>query len=601
MHGSDDPPAPGPGLPAPTPPDMPDHSSTLNELEAFLRQPDAIMEPSIVDRLREYVMANGHPQQAVEYLSDSYQGYAQMAVLVCQWLAAVQHGAAENDPGTPRAASQPPLDEASCLRELVKERFDPKSFHGIFSRGGAGAPPWLHSLIADTDGRQLIYDLSGRYANSLLLNFAIQKILQQPGREAEVAAVGPRLGSYFGVFHRLMVTRLSAALASTSERELDKLSAEIQQNASQSQHTYIHVQSVLQSLGAHPQGARFRRLAADLAGHAAQTQGAVVWRLSPLFWGEPGSGAVGPLLADLMASVEGGPLPSLEVIRLCALYGAEPAEARPSLDLLRHPRVFRVLLAALFGPGQGLAGQALAGAVELLARAAAGGPEREAAVEATRAALMGAVTLTRKALHDAKLSAEELEGTGEVLTVPICAAGLLCGMELRLAKPAYWSTTFHGLRLPPFLALLRRVIPLQPQLHDEILRLIGSILEAMGNSNHDVARALLDCAVQLLAAGRVLQVLEWAAEYRARADPSLLRHLAYGVLEAALPPYSPAFASALLRLMMHAGVKQPRAPGRDAGLRALLDEFAAGCSALEFRPPLSSRESAFLLGLCDPR
>lgn len=74
MHGSDDPPAPGPGLPGPAPPDMPDHSSTLNELEAFLRQPDAIMEPSIVDRLREYVMANGHPQQAVEYLSDSYQG-----------------------------------------------------------------------------------------------------------------------------------------------------------------------------------------------------------------------------------------------------------------------------------------------------------------------------------------------------------------------------------------------------------------------------------------------------------------------------------------------------------------------------------------------
>lgn len=92
----------------------------------------------------------------------------------------------------------------------------------------AGSPSSRPPPPAPTDGRQLIYDLSGRYANSLLLNFAIQKILQQPGREAEVAAVGPRLGSYFGVFHRLMVTRLSAALASTSERELDKLSAEIQ-------------------------------------------------------------------------------------------------------------------------------------------------------------------------------------------------------------------------------------------------------------------------------------------------------------------------------------------------------------------------------------
>lgn len=50
------------------------------------------------------------------HLTQSSTGYAQMAVLVCQWLAAVQHGAAGNDPGTPRAASQPPLDEASCLR-----------------------------------------------------------------------------------------------------------------------------------------------------------------------------------------------------------------------------------------------------------------------------------------------------------------------------------------------------------------------------------------------------------------------------------------------------------------------------------------------------
>lgn len=43
---------------------------------------------------------------------------------------------------------QPPPSHR--MQELVKERFDPKSFHGIFSRGGAGAPPWLHSLIADT-------------------------------------------------------------------------------------------------------------------------------------------------------------------------------------------------------------------------------------------------------------------------------------------------------------------------------------------------------------------------------------------------------------------------------------------------------------------
>ena len=31
-----------------------------------------------------------------------------------------------------------------------------------------------------------MYELAGRYKNSLLLNFAIHKILMQPGREKEV-------------------------------------------------------------------------------------------------------------------------------------------------------------------------------------------------------------------------------------------------------------------------------------------------------------------------------------------------------------------------------------------------------------------------------
>ena len=32
------------------------------------------------------------------------------------------------------------------------------------------------------EGRQLVYELSAQYKNSLLLNFAIQKILMQPGK-----------------------------------------------------------------------------------------------------------------------------------------------------------------------------------------------------------------------------------------------------------------------------------------------------------------------------------------------------------------------------------------------------------------------------------
>lgn len=65
---------------------------------------------------------------------------------------------------------------ACCWQELVKERFDAAKFLGVFRRGH---PDWLNELISDRRGRQLIYDLSAAHKNSLLLNYAIQRILKQ--------------------------------------------------------------------------------------------------------------------------------------------------------------------------------------------------------------------------------------------------------------------------------------------------------------------------------------------------------------------------------------------------------------------------------------
>ena len=62
-------------------------------------------------------------------------------------------------------------------------------------------------LCLDRAGRQLIYNLSQKHRNSLVLNYAIQRILQA-GHEEEVANVGSSLASYFSVFHRLLTNRL---------------------------------------------------------------------------------------------------------------------------------------------------------------------------------------------------------------------------------------------------------------------------------------------------------------------------------------------------------------------------------------------------------
>ena len=86
-------------------------------------------------------------------------------------------------------------------------------------------------------GRQLIYSLSQKHRNSLVLNYAIQRILQA-GHEDEVANLGSSLASYFSVVHRLLTNRLKqvpqadAALLQSLAFELKVRSLGICQNCS---------------------------------------------------------------------------------------------------------------------------------------------------------------------------------------------------------------------------------------------------------------------------------------------------------------------------------------------------------------------------------
>lgn len=46
----------------------------LAELEAQIRAPDSILEPSVLDLLKDYLRAGGKPQSAIEDLSEAYTG-----------------------------------------------------------------------------------------------------------------------------------------------------------------------------------------------------------------------------------------------------------------------------------------------------------------------------------------------------------------------------------------------------------------------------------------------------------------------------------------------------------------------------------------------
>jgi hypothetical protein len=99
--------------------------------------------------------------------------------------------------------------------------------------------------------------------------------------------VGSSLSSYFEVYHRLLARRLDLAAAAAVPAQLERLSAELVEACTASQHTYAHAQHLLQHLAAtsaRPGAGLFRRLAQDLEAAAAERHGgATVWAMQPLF------------------------------------------------------------------------------------------------------------------------------------------------------------------------------------------------------------------------------------------------------------------------------------------------------------------------------
>lgn len=88
----------------------------------------------------------------------------------------------------------------------------------------------------------------------------------------------------------------------------------------------------------------------------------------------------------------------------------------------------------------------------------------------------------------------------------VAAAGLLRAMALPLSSAQYWRE-YHGSAAPAFLALLSAIVPHQPALNHQVVDIIAAALKALGNAKPDIARALLELAVAVLAAGDVMRML----------------------------------------------------------------------------------------------
>ena len=125
-----------------------------------------------------------------------------------------------------------------------------------------------------------------------------------------------------------------------------------------------------------------------------------------------------------------------------------------------------------------------------------------------------------------------------------------------------------------------------------ILDVLIAALVGMGkDAGEELQLATLDVGVELVEEGYVLPVLDAAAKtWYHHTDYSSLRYFAGEVLEIAGPPYSTAFASAMLHLLKAANAQ------KGGGNRAV-DEFIDECARQHFSPPLGADEEAALRSL----
>jgi len=597
-----------------------DKSARVRALEDKLKAPDAIMEPDILEVLTEYLQSGPYSDtraaDVIRFLEDGYEGYAHMGSLVCSWLRFVDEDNEddvdnendENDEADDegRGAKRHLLlvDEASFLRELVLEKFKPTTFENLFTTGGKGPPRWLNALVSEEGGRELVYQLSTKHDDSLLLSFALKKIVSN-GFGDEVAGKDVDLSQYFDVFHSILMVRLRKLASTNDETEVTRLCGLIQHSALSSVLGYVHVRQVLTRLAADgdaagkPWSCRFRRMYQDL--ETASKDG-LACKMSRFFVPDDDGGAGGDrggedvafvtaaVVGDVLATSAGGHVaPISDVIKLQRLYlgievdradgavGANGCDERengvsnmqiPSVTLLHHPAVVEVLLRSLFNPSKKLRGDALEAHAFVLSVAVRGldastGADTVSFAEHPRVKelmriIRMAVSLAYKATEDTVLTAEERAQVDESMAEGICATGVLLLLRRKLTSSEYWGSAYHVHKEPPFLYLLFSIVEKQPRMRNDVLSLIKDAVHTAGNSTAgtDIVLALVRVLVELCKTDLVENILSWAVGWARNANAEVSRALILVLLEIAAPPYSDVFAEGVIRLMHAANLRR---------------------------------------------
>ena len=523
-------------------------------------------------------------------------------------------------------------DESFFLEQLIRRTFDPRLVDAV-----TGRPTWLTQLLHSDRGRGVLFSLAEKHPDCLLITVAIQHAWQH-GHADEVKALGPAAASYFSVFHELLADhfrddwrrrRRGAARGGHGRDPHGVLPV--------AGHLPVRADDAGGPRERGRRGARSRasraiarlrhaRLAGAARAAAAAHGAGVVRRVAPLLAASDADAAAAAVVGDLLQAADdfkrrrgtglsAFPPETLRKLRDAYLgdeetsAGADVAGAAarlpaasvadgsdrpiragnadtPSTAPLRSPELLRALFDEAFrwDPNADPARNATARArcFDLIATATCGADE----FGETRANLASVFEWCAGTTRGVPLALEEGSSPFlETVKHPVPAAGALAWVKSAMGNPEHYKQVHAAANTAAYLHVVSEICKAHPRLRGEALETVSAAIGAMGKgANEQTHLATLDVAVELVELGLVLPALRAASEkWRRVVDPSHLRYFAGEVLEVAGPPYSGAFAAAVLELL--------RAANAGKGMTRACDEFAEQCCRQRARgalqPPLS--------------
>ncbi|ETN78185.1 TH1 protein [Necator americanus] len=241
---------------------------TPDEALDFLRAPEAIMEPNIVEVLRIYLEEGcGCTETAIEAVVMGYRAYAQSVNMMSDWLFAL----GDVPPEEPEPVIQPKKTKREAVKSventlatLIAKHFSPDIADTIFEDGGV--IEWLPELISHRRWRTLLYELMDQFPNCLMLNFAV-KLISDAGFQTEISTVSSA-AQQLDIFSRVLLTSIDTVLVEHRKGCLtaayEKAFGELARVVCQAEHTYVYTMALLKAVGS-SQGGRISAACEQMA------------------------------------------------------------------------------------------------------------------------------------------------------------------------------------------------------------------------------------------------------------------------------------------------------------------------------------------------